>query len=260
MAYNPGVQRLDPMEAAGALEQRRQFNSELPQKQMQAGAYSRQVDIMGKEQEDKRKEMLRALKEDNDKQRGLAVAYGLPKEVAESSSLGELKGFNEKQALDHVEKARQFRDEDAKARDREQAAMDKARREGLEKVGTVTEANGVKVLRTGPETVQAVQPPRTARTLDNAPSAQLLSLRNGATKNAMGMMMSYDELSEEQKALVDNIDAILADRGETVRVQPDAAGVGAVAGEAAGAAATPNPAAAAGKLKATGLDRWKVSK
>jgi hypothetical protein len=260
MAYNPGVQRLSPLDVAEFREKQYQFDEELPMRQLQGQSYAKQVGLQEKEQEQKRKETLRLLKEENDRQQQLAVAYGMPKEVAQSLSVGELRGFTEKAALDHAEKAKQFRDEDQKLRDREQAAADKARREGLEKVGTVTEANGVKVLRTGPETVQVVQPPRTSRTLDNAPSAQLLSLRNGATKNAMGMMMSYDELSEEQKALVDNIDAILADRGETVRVQPDAAGAGAVAGKAAGAAATPNQGAATVKPKVTGLERWKVSK
>jgi hypothetical protein len=258
MAYNPGVQRLNPMEAAGALEQRRQFNVELPQKQMQAGAYSRQVDIMGKEQEDKRKEMLRALKEDNDKQRGLAVAYGLPKEVAESSSLGELKGFNEKQALDHVEKARQFRDEDAKARDAADAAHNTALVEDMKRVGEVKTVDGVQTVRTGAGQVQVVRAPG-SKGLDSANSQALLRLRMATLRNPVAGLpdRTYEELSPEQKLIVDHVDEVLAARGEGVKSGAEA-GVGA--GEAAGAAATPNPAAAAGKPKATGLDRWKVSK
>ena len=238
MAYNPGVQRLDPMEAAGALEQRRQFNAELPQKQMQAGAYSRQVDIMGKEQEDKRKEMLRALKEDNDKQRGLAVAYGLPKEVAAASSLGELKGFNEKQALDHVEKARQFRDEDAKAQDQAAATYSKAMTEDMKRVGEVRTVNGVQTVRTGAGQVQVVRAPG-SKGLDSANSQALLRLRMATLRNPVAGLpdRTYEELSPEQKLIVDHVDEVLAARGE---------GVGA------GVGATPNQGATAGKPAFTG--------
>jgi hypothetical protein len=232
MAYNPGVAYLNPLDAAGELEKRRQFNAELPQKQAQARAYVKQVDIQGKEQEDKRKEMLRTLKEENNRQRGLAVAYGMPKEVAEASSLGALQGFNEKAAVDHVEKARQFRDEDAKTQDRAAAAHNTALTEDMKRVGEVRTVEGVQTVRTGPGQVQVVKTPG-SKGLDGANSQALLRLRMATLRNPIAGLpdRTYEELTEDQKMVVDHVDEILTARGMPVPSRSEAA-----AGEAAGAA------------------------
>jgi hypothetical protein len=87
--------------------------------------------------------------------------------------------------------------------------------------------------------------------LDSANSQALLRLRMATLRNPVAGLpdRTYEELSPEQKLVVDHVDEVLAARGEGVKSGAEA---GAGAGEAAGAAATPNPAAAAGKPAFTG--------
>ena len=254
MGYNPGVRFMDPLEAAGVLENRRQFDLEAPGRERQGRTYEKQVDLQSKDFEEQKKEKLRVLKQENDRQRGLAVAYGMPKEEAEARSIGELMAFTGKKAEEEAVAARQWRDEDAKAQDRAQAAESTARVNEMGRVGqgVKDEKTGVMTVRTGPGQAQVVKTPAT-KGLETATSASLMRMRENLLVNpASKLRMTYEDLEPAQKAMVDQIDLVLAERGESVKME---GGSAAMPGNNAG----PQLQGGAGKVKFEGPGaKWRV--
>jgi hypothetical protein len=254
MGYNPGVRYLDPLEAASVLESRRQFDLGQPGRERQGRTYEKQVDLQGKDFEAQQKEKLRALKQENDRQRALAVAYGMPKEEAEARSIGELMGFTGKKAEEEAIAARQWRDEDARAQSQALAAESRKRVEEMGLVGQVVkdEKTGVMTVRTGPGQAQVVKMPAT-KGLETTPSASLMRMREDLFLNATKTgRLSYESLPTTRRAMVDAIDLVLEDRGTPVK---DEDGEKAMPGNNAG----PQLQGGAGKVKFEGPGaKWRV--
>jgi hypothetical protein len=253
MGYNPGVQRLSPLDVAEFREKQHQFDQELPTRQLQGQSYAKQVGLQEKEQEQKRKETLRMLKEENDRQQQLAVAYGMPKELAQASSVGELRGFTEKAALDHAEKARQFRDDDQKLRDREQAATDKANREALDGIGKVVDVNGEQWVRNTPQSITPVRNTAKEEAAKQKEISELNKLLRGLEQGITpGMQRSFEDMNPNEQMRYQYAMNRLAELGALGQVDVAAPGTAAPA-QGAKPAAGVKPAA-----KPT--DKWKVNK
>ena len=266
MGYNPGVQRLGPMDVAGLLQRDREFSSKLPIDRMQAQSYSRQVAVQEKEQEQRRKDELRILKQENDKQRQLAVAFGMPKEVAEASSIGQLMGFNEQAAREWNAEQKLKRSPEQVARDVAETDWMTAQTAGAAKVGeTVDLGDGRKGVRSGPTQVTPIA--------DDSFKEENLRLREIADLNRqasvlefnqkLGIARPYSAMDPSTQQRYARIKDRLAELGEGPADWRDSV----VAGEKG--KGEKDPGAAAGDGKATpGLDgkkesplsRWAVKK
>jgi hypothetical protein len=177
----------------------------------------------------------------------------MPKEVAQASSVGELRGFTEKAALDHAEKARQFRDEDQKLRDREQAATDKANREALEGIGKVVDVNGEQWVRNTPQSITPVRNTAKEEAAKQKEINELNKLLRGLEQGITpGMQRSFADLNPNEQMRYQYAMNRLAELGALGQVDVAAPGTAAPA-QGAKPAAGVKPAA-----KPT--DKWKVNK
>jgi hypothetical protein len=246
MGYNPGVERVGPLEVGRLLQADEQFRQKLPIDRMQAASYSRQVGVQEKEQEEKRKDMLRQLKEEYDKHRGLAVALGMPKELADASSVGELRGFNEKAVVEFQQKQKMMRSPEEVNRDVEATALDRTQREDLGKIGQQMDVGGVPFVRTGPGRIERRDPDTSRQdALLLREKTQLMSALSAMEKGISGMPVRFEDMDPVKQQRYLAIKGRLTELGALPEVlagedrqQGAAAGTGPV-----GAAARPGGAA-----------------